>query len=55
MMRKRRCLLLAFERHHTEDGEPAPAETPFYVPNEYAMAVARRHPRYFEWIASIHP
>jgi len=50
-----KLILLAFDRHYTETGEPAPAETPFYVPNEYAMAVAHRHFRYFEWAASIHP
>ncbi len=50
-----KLMLLAFDRHYTADGEPAPAETPFFIPNEYAMAVARRHPRYFEWVASVHP
>jgi mannonate dehydratase len=50
-----KLVLLAFDRHYAETGEPAPAETAFYVPNEYAMAVARRHSRYFEWAASIHP
>ena len=50
-----KLILLAFDRHYTETGEPALAETAFYVPNDYAMAMARRHPRYFEWAASIHP
>ncbi len=50
-----KLILLAFDRHYAENGEPVPAETAFYVPNEYAMAIARRHPRYFEWAASIHP
>jgi mannonate dehydratase len=50
-----KLILLAFDRHYTETGELAPAKTAFYVPNEYAMAMARRHPRYFEWAASIHP
>ena len=50
-----KLILLAFDRYYTETGEPAPAETAFYVPNEYAMTIARRHPRYFEWAASIHP
>ena len=50
-----KLMLLAFDRHYTADGEPAPAETSFYIPNKYAMAVARRHTRYFEWVASVHP
>lgn len=50
-----KLILLAFDRHYAESGEPVPAETAFYVPNEYAMATAHRYPRYFEWAASIHP
>lgn len=50
-----KLLLLAFDRHYGEDGRPLLEQTALYVPNEYAMAVAHRHPRYFEWAASIHP
>jgi predicted TIM-barrel fold metal-dependent hydrolase len=50
-----KLVLLAFEQHHSENGDPVPEETAFHVPDEYAMAAARRHPRYFEWAASIHP
>lgn len=50
-----KLMLLAFDLSHTGDGVPAPAESSFHVPNEYAMAVAARHPRHFEWAASIHP
>ena len=50
-----KLMLLAFDRNYTASGEPAPQESAFYVPNDYAMALARRHPRYFEWAASIHP
>lgn len=50
-----KLVLLAFDQYYTEAGEPAPEQTAFYVPNEYAMATARSHPRYFEWAASIHP
>lgn len=50
-----KLLLLAFDRHHRDDGTPSPDDTPFYVPDEYAIEVARRHPSYFEWAASIHP
>ena len=50
-----KAILLAMDWHRTEDGEPSPAATTLHVPNEYAMATAARHRRYFEWAASIHP
>lgn len=50
-----KLVLLAFERYHAEDGGPVPEETAFYIPDDYAMATARRYPRQFEWAASIHP
>lgn len=50
-----KALLLALDWHHGEDGEPAPVATTLHVPDGYAMATARRHPRHFEWAASIHP
>jgi predicted TIM-barrel fold metal-dependent hydrolase len=50
-----KLILLAFDRHYTEDGMPLPAATVFHVPDAYARATARRYPRQFEWAASIHP
>jgi predicted TIM-barrel fold metal-dependent hydrolase len=50
-----KLLLLAFDRHHAADGTPVPEETPFHVPDAYAMAVAQRYRQHFEWAASIHP
>jgi hypothetical protein len=50
-----KVMLMAFDHCHADDGTPLPAESAFYVPNEYPMAVARRYPKQFEWIASIHP
>jgi mannonate dehydratase len=50
-----KLLLLAFDRAHDERGEPDPDHTAFYVPNAYARDMARAHPRYFEWAASVHP
>jgi mannonate dehydratase len=50
-----KLLLLAFERAHDEQGRPNLDETAFYVPDAYARDVARAHPQYFEWAASIHP
>jgi predicted TIM-barrel fold metal-dependent hydrolase len=50
-----KMLLFAFERAHDEQGRPNLDETAFYVPDAYARDVARAHPQYFEWAASIHP
>ena len=50
-----KVILLALDWNRGEDGEPSPAATAFHVPDGYAMATARRHPRHFEWAASIHP
>jgi predicted TIM-barrel fold metal-dependent hydrolase len=54
-MRGSKMLLYAFERAHDERGEPDLAHTSFHVPDDYARDVARKHPEYFEWVASIHP
>jgi mannonate dehydratase len=48
-------VLYAFERAHDERGEPDWEHSAFYVPDAYAREVARAHPQYFEWVASIHP
>lgn len=50
-----KLLLFAFDRTHREDGKPDLEHTAFWVPDAYARDTARRHPRYFEWVASIHP
>ena len=55
MPRGVKLMLLAFDRHHGAEGGAVPEHTSFHVPNEYAMATARRYPRHFEWVASIHP
>ncbi|OGA15629.1 MAG: amidohydrolase [Betaproteobacteria bacterium RIFCSPLOWO2_02_FULL_66_14] len=49
-----KLLLFAFDRAYREDGRPDP-ESALYVPDRYARDVARAHPDYFEWAASIHP
>ncbi|MEO8145126.1 MAG: amidohydrolase family protein [Betaproteobacteria bacterium] len=54
-MRGSKILLFAFDRVYGEDGKPRDAQTSFYVPNGYARETALAHPRYFEWVASIHP
>jgi predicted TIM-barrel fold metal-dependent hydrolase len=55
MRRGFKLLLYAFDRSYGEDGKADPDRTEFYVPDAYARELARAHPRYFEWVASIHP
>ena len=55
MRRGFKLLLYAFDRSYGEDGKADPERTAFYVPDAYARQLAREHPRYFEWVASIHP
>jgi predicted TIM-barrel fold metal-dependent hydrolase len=55
MRRGVKILLFAFDRAYGEDGKRQDAHTSFYVPDGYAREVAREFPRYFEWVASIHP
>jgi len=50
-----KLLLLAFERTYGEDGRAIADRTGFHVPDAYARDIAKRHPKYFEWAASIHP
>jgi mannonate dehydratase len=50
-----KLLLFAFERAYDEAGRPVPERSAFYVPDAYVRDTARAHPRYFEWVASIHP
>ena len=50
-----KLMLFAFDYNHAEDGTPSPENSSFYIPNRYARDIARRHPAYFEWVASIHP
>ena len=55
MRRGVKLLLYAFERAYGEDGKRRDEHTSFHVPDGYAREVARENPRYFEWVASIHP
>ena len=50
-----KLLLYAFDRAHHENGQPDSEHSAFYVPDTYARDTAKKHPQYFEWIASIHP
>jgi mannonate dehydratase len=55
MRRGAKLLLFAFDRAYGADGKRQDEFTSFYVPDAYAREIAREHPRYFEWVASIHP
>jgi mannonate dehydratase len=55
LRRGNKLLLFAFERVHGEDGKADLERTEFHVPDGYARELAREHPRYFEWVCSIHP
>ena len=50
-----KLMLLAFDRSYDERGAPLPQSSAMYVPNAYVRDTARRHARYFEWVASVHP
>jgi uncharacterized protein len=49
-----RYMLLAFDYHHNDDGQPVRDNSTFYVPNEYAAKLTKLRPG-FEWIGSVHP
>jgi len=48
-------LLFAFDWARDEAGNPVRDRSTFYVPDDYAAALAARHPDRFQWAASIHP
>jgi len=50
-----KLLLLALDASVNEQGAEAWEQTSLYISNQYAAAVARRHPQCFEWAASVHP
>ena len=50
-----KCMLLAFDFNHNEQGQRDLLRSPFAVPNEYAASIVKQYPDRFEWIASIHP
>jgi predicted TIM-barrel fold metal-dependent hydrolase len=50
-----KLMLFAFDRSHGERGEVLAEHTAMHVPDAYVRDTARAHPRYFEWVASVHP
>jgi uncharacterized protein len=50
-----KAMLFAFDRVYDANGTPDDRHTSFYVPNQYAMKLAKRFPEFFEWVASVHP
>jgi len=50
-----KLILLALDHSYDVAGRIDRDATSFHTPNAYARDLARRHPEYFEWAASIHP
>lgn len=50
-----RFLLLAFDKHHTKQGEVDLEATEFYTPNDYVFQVVKQHPDRFLAAGSVHP
>ena len=50
-----KLMLFAFDHVHGEDGNALSERSAFHVPNAYARKLAQDSPRYFEWVASVHP
>ncbi|WP_394753935.1 amidohydrolase family protein [Crenothrix sp.] len=50
-----KAMLYAFDKTHGARGDPDHANTAYFVPNDYAMKLAKTYPERFEWVASIHP
>lgn len=50
----KRVLLLAHELPHRDDGTPLPERASFYVPSDYVVRLAQKHPEFLAAV-SIHP
>lgn len=50
-----RMILFGFDWARDDAGAPMPDRSTFFVPDEYVAGLAKRHPAYFAWAASIHP
>lgn len=50
-----KLMLLAFDHSYTEGGKRDLERSAFHTPDAYAHRMAQTHPRYFEWVASVHP
>ena len=50
-----KAMLLAFDYHHDENGQPNKDKSPFHIPNHYVQRIAQENSERFDWIASIHP
>lgn len=50
-----KLMLLAFDQVYDQAGNKNAAASAFYIPNQYAHAIAKLYGDRFEWIASVHP
>jgi uncharacterized protein len=49
------ALLFGFDWAHDDAGAPMQERSTFHVPDDYVAGLAKSHPSYLEWAASIHP
>lgn len=47
--------ILAFDQHYNTNGSVNLSKTNMYVPNEYVVALAEKHPDIFTPVVSVHP
>jgi len=50
-----KLMLMAFDWHRNEKGEPVPERSTFMMPHEWVIQVVKQYPDEFEWTASVHP
>ncbi len=50
-----KLMLMAFDWHRNERGEPVPERSTFMMPHDWVVQVVRQYPDDFEWTASVHP
>lgn len=53
--RQPKLMLMAFDWHRDERGQPVKERSTFMMPHAWVRRVVDRYPDDFEWIASIHP
>jgi hypothetical protein len=51
----RTSLMRSVRQVYTEEGVALPSASTFYIPNNYVVGLAARHPEHFVAVASIHP
>lgn len=55
MDKRIKSFILAFDKHYKKNGEVDLAASSFFVPNQYIFDLAKKYPKYFIPVISIHP